>query len=122
MAKDQKKNDVPAEQAKPQAAAPISKSKGRPAPAPAQRTVGPSGKELRGIVRLAGRDIKGDVPLMRAIVRVKGMGQAVGIAVTNMAFKELNVPINTLIGELSEQEMQKIEHMMTHPVEYGVPV
>ncbi len=117
MSKDQKKTNEAAEQP----AAPISKSKGRPQAAAPQRLVGPSGKELRGIVRLAGKDVKGEVPLAQAIVRVKGMGYAIGPAVTKMAFTELAVPTNTLIGELSEQQMQKIEHMMSHPTEYGVP-
>lgn len=113
--KDAKKNDV-----QPQAK-PMTKSKGRPQQAAPQKMVAPSGKELRGIVRIAGKDIKGDVPVSRAITKVKGMGLAMGTAVAKAVFKELAMPESALIGELSEQQMQKLEHVMTHPTEYGVP-
>jgi len=115
--KDSKKNDV-----QPQAKPPMTKSKGRPQQAAPQKMVAPSGKELRGIVRIAGKDIKGDVPVSRAITKVKGMGLAMGFAVGKAVFKELALPEGSLIGELSEQQMQKLEHVMTHPAEYGVPL
>jgi len=91
------------------------------APKPAL-TVAPSGKELRGIVRIAGKDVKGEVPLGQAITRVKGVGGTFGRAVADAAYKELGLPESVLVGELSEQELDRLEYIIKNPREFGVPI
>ena len=45
---------------------------------PSQMAIKPmlsaSGKEIRGVVRLAGRDLRGNLPIRRAIISVRGIG------------------------------------------------
>ena len=62
--------------------------KGRPQ-APQKAIVSESGKEVRGIVRLAGGDLNGSLPLSRAIVSVRGIGINLGKVVSEIACKEL---------------------------------
>ena len=106
------------------AAAPEEKPmhKGRPQQAPMKAVISASGKEVRGIVRLAGCDLRGSLPLRRAITSVKGIGINLGKVVSEIACQQLGMTDKTMIGELSEQEVDKLEHIMRNPSEFGVPV
>jgi len=95
--------------------------KGRPQ-APMKAIVSASGKEVRGIVRLAGCDLRGSLPLRRAITSVKGIGINLGKVVSEIACQQLGMNDTTMIGELSEQEVDKLEHIMRNPTEFGIPV
>ena len=96
-------------------------NKGRP-PAPMKAVISASGKEVRGIVRLAGCDLRGSLPIRRAITSVKGIGINLGKVVSEIACQQLGMNDTTMIGELSEQEVDKLEHIMKNPTEFGVPV
>ncbi|MFA5929575.1 MAG: 30S ribosomal protein S13 [Candidatus Micrarchaeia archaeon] len=106
------------------AAAPEEKPmhKGRPMQAPQKAIISASGKEVRGIVRLAGCDLRGSLPLRRAITSVKGIGINLGKVVSEIACQQLGMTDMTMIGELSEQEVDKLEHIMRNPTEFGVPI
>ena len=95
--------------------------KGRPQ-APMKAVISASGKEVRGIVRLAGCDLRGSLPLRRAITSVKGIGVNLGKVVSEIACQQLGMNDTTMIGELSEQEVDKLEHIMRNPTEFGVPI
>jgi len=90
--------------------------------APMKAVISATGKEVRGIVRLAGCDLRGSLPLSRAITSVKGIGINLGKVVSEIACQQLSMNDKTMIGELSEQEVDKLEHIMRNPTEYGVPV
>ncbi|MCX8194645.1 MAG: 30S ribosomal protein S13 [Candidatus Micrarchaeota archaeon] len=104
------------------------KKKDRSAPAqrkPPQQAgkpiISPSGKEVRGVVRLAGKDLRGTLPINRAIVAVKGVGINLGTVLSSIAIEKLQVNDKTLLGELSEEQIHQLEHILAHPKEYGVP-
>ncbi|MCX6770806.1 MAG: 30S ribosomal protein S13 [Candidatus Micrarchaeota archaeon] len=97
-------------------------NKGRPMQAPMKAVISASGKEVRGIVRLAGYDLRGSLPLRRAITSVKGIGINLGKVVSEIASQQLGINDKTMIGELSEQEVEKLENIMRNPAEFGVPV
>jgi len=94
----------------------------RPQQAPQKAIISASGKEVRGIVRLAGCDLRGSLPLRRAITSVKGIGINLGKVVSEIACQQLGMNDTTMIGELSEQEVDKLENIMRNPTEFGVPV
>ncbi len=104
------------------AAAPEEKPVYKRPQAPQKAIISASGKEVRGIVRLAGCDLKGSLPLRRAITSVKGIGINLGKVVSEIACQQLGMTDMTMIGELSEQEVDKLEHIMRNPTEFGVPV
>jgi len=83
--------------------------------------VSASGKEVKGIVRLAGRDLKGALPIGRAITSVRGVGITLGTVLSQVAFQQLGMNDKTMVGELSEEEVEKLEKILQHPENYGVP-
>ena len=87
----------------------------------AQVILGRDGKEIRGIVRMAGRDIKGQWTVKRAITTVKGIGLNLGSVITGVALSQIGADDKTMIGELNEQQMQKLERVLSRPEEFGVP-
>src|SRR3989338_4434664 len=88
---------------------------------PQKPVVSASGKEIRGVVRLAGKDLRGNLPIRRAIASVKGIGINLGTVISDIATQKLGMNDMTMIGELTEDEVLKLEHVLTHPESYGVP-
>ena len=48
---------------------------GRPQQGPSKPIISASGKEVRQVVRLVGKDLKGNLPLRRAITSVKAFSR-----------------------------------------------
>jgi small subunit ribosomal protein S13 len=95
--------------------------RGRPQQASNKPIISASGKEVRGVVRLAGKDLRGTLPLGRAIISVKGIGLNLGQVISASAYEAMGVNDKTLVGELSEQEVEKLEQILLQPQSYGVP-
>jgi small subunit ribosomal protein S13 len=95
--------------------------KGRPQQAPQKAIVSASGKEVRGVVRLAGKDLNGALPIRRAITSVRGIGVNLGSVISQITYEKLGFNDKTMVGELDEQEVEKLEHILSHPQDYGVP-
>lgn len=96
--------------------------RGRQQQQAAKAVVSASGKEVKGIVRLAGRDINGTLPIKRAITSVKGIGINLGEVVSNIACTSLGFTDKTLVGELTEEELEKLENILHNMGQYGVPI
>jgi len=79
------------------------------------------GEDFRGIVRLAGKDLKGEMPVRRAITRVRGVGERLGAVLGDIAVSQLKLPEDIVVGLLTEGQMDKLEDMLIHPTKYGVP-
>lgn len=112
--------------AKPAAEKPQEKKQDRPRrpqqAAPMKPVVSASGKEVRGVVRLAGRDLRGNLPLRRAITSIRGIGLNLGAVISGIACQQLSINDRTMVGELSEQEIVELEKIVSRPQEFGVPV
>ncbi len=79
-------------------------------------------KEAQSIVRLAGRDINGSMPVKRALSHVKGIGSNLANALSYTIEKELKISGDTKISELSEEQFEKVEEVIKNPAGYGVPL
>jgi small subunit ribosomal protein S13 len=75
---------------------------------------------FRGIVRIAGKDITGHVPLKRALLRVKGIGQSLLNPVSNILAKEMKIDANTKVGELDDAQIEKIDSILFSLHKYGI--
>jgi small subunit ribosomal protein S13 len=75
---------------------------------------------FRGIVRIAGKDITGHVPLKRALLRVKGIGQSLSIPVSNILTREMKLDPNTKVGELDDSQIEKIDSILFNLHKYGI--
>jgi len=78
-------------------------------------------KEIKGIVRIAGRDIKGETKLRMALMRVKGVGVTLSSALTKIISNQFNIPKNTMIGELSDEQVDMLMEIISNPNKYGIP-
>ena len=74
-------------------------------------------EEFNEIVRLADKDIIGDVPIPHAITKVKGASFMYANAVCNVL--KLNKKMK--IGDLPPAEFEKLEDCLRNPAKYKIP-
>ena len=73
--------------------------------------------EFRAILRIADKDVKGEIPLLHAISRAKGAGFMFANAIVNV----LKLDKNKKVGSMSAEEIKKIEDVMRNPSKYNIP-
>jgi small subunit ribosomal protein S13 len=100
---------------------PASAPKGRPVVVPTGPILGTNGVEIRGIVRMAGRDLKGQWTVPRSLKTIRGIGINLGQLISDVALKQLKITPKAMIGELDEGQMKKLEEILAHPDKFGVP-
>ncbi len=76
---------------------------------------------LRGIVRIAGRDLPGAMPLRRGLLYIKGFGHVMSRAVAKIIEKKLNIPQTKLVGELTDEDVEKIDNLLFNLSEEDLP-
>jgi small subunit ribosomal protein S13 len=83
----------------------------------------PEEKEsFRGIVRIAGKDVKGQVRLIRSLDAVRGIGHTMAAAAARVIQKELSLKPDMRVGDLSEEQVEKIDKILYTLHEHeGVP-
>ena len=74
-------------------------------------------QEFKQLVRLGGADIDGNKKVYYALRRIKGISYSFSSAVCTMS----NLDMNIKIGTLSEEELKKIEDIITNPLKYEIP-
>jgi small subunit ribosomal protein S13 len=84
--------------------------------------VAESGKpELKGIIRIVGKDLKGTDTVYSALPKIRGVGRNIGTILSKVVEDKLKIKRETNVGYLSEDELLKIEGVLKDPVKYGVP-
>ncbi len=78
-------------------------------------------EEIRGIVRIANKDLDGHKPIPEAILAIKGIGVNLANAIAEVASEKLGVDKETKVGALTEEQTELLEKIILNPVEYGVP-
>ena len=71
-------------------------------------------KGVKGIIRLAGTDMFGEVPLRSAVMRVRGVGHTTGLAIARILSKKFSVPDSTDVGDLTEKQLSEIDEVLLH--------
>jgi len=74
-------------------------------------------KEIRGIIRIAGADIKGETQLFTSLQRIKGVSGTLANAVCRVH----NLDRNRKVGTLTDSEIKKIEETLKNPTKFGIP-
>jgi small subunit ribosomal protein S13 len=74
-------------------------------------------REFRHVLRVAGSNIDGTKKLVYGLTRIRGVGASYASAVVRAA--ELRPEVR--MGDLSEEEVQKLENVMRDPAKYGLP-
>ena len=77
--------------------------------------------EIRYIVRIASRDLNGNLPIYHALCGIKGVGTRLARMMAYRFEEEHRVPTTTKLGDLSEDMDAKLEAIVLHPTEHGLP-
>jgi small subunit ribosomal protein S13 len=75
----------------------------------------------RGIVRIAGRDMRGELPLSRALLSVRGFGHTLSKIVSMIIEKKLGFKPTMKVGDLSDEDIGKIDKVLYAVQEQGIP-
>ncbi len=81
----------------------------------------PVNEDFRGIVRIAGKDVLGHVPLKRALIRVRGVGHTMSGILADIINTKLSISPDTQVGSISEQQVEKIDYILSNAQEYNLP-
>ena len=80
----------------------------------------PEEEGVRGIIRLAGKDVRGHLPLSRALLAVKGIGHTTSRQVSQILAKELNVSPNVKVGTFDDAQIEKLDGVLMSMQEHGL--
>jgi len=64
--------------------------------------------EYKEIVRMLDTDIKGSVPIVEGLTRIKGIGPTLSRAI----LRKLGIPLNKRVGFLSNEEIDQLENII----------
>lgn len=82
---------------------------------------GPEKKIATTIVRIAGKDVDGGLPISDALRQVKGIGHNLADSLSIVISNKLSIPRDTKMGELKEDQLAIIEKIIKNPIDYGIP-
>jgi len=77
-----------------------------------------SNPEFKAMVRIAGADCDGNLSLMQGLNRVEGVGLNFARAVATV----LGISPWMRVGNLTDEQVTKIEEALKDPMKYGIPV
>jgi small subunit ribosomal protein S13 len=78
-------------------------------------------ESFRGIVRIAGKDVKGQLPLRSSLLHVRGIGHTIAAAAAKVIQKELKISPDTRVGDLSEKQVEEVDNVLFNLGKYEVP-
>lgn len=88
---------------------------------PEEKTVKKPREDIRYIVRIAGKDLKGELPLHMALQGIKGIGHRTARNIAIVFEKETGKSFDTRLGTLGEEFDKKIEDIVLHPDKHNLP-
>ncbi|MBI2079690.1 30S ribosomal protein S13 [Candidatus Micrarchaeota archaeon] len=77
---------------------------------------------FKGIVRIAGKDIRGQVKLRQALTYVRGIGTNLSYPISKLLHSELNIGPDTRVGDLSEGQIENIDKVLFSIGDYATKV
>ncbi|MGY5144495.1 MAG: 30S ribosomal protein S13 [Candidatus Nitrosopumilus sp. bin_32a] len=77
-----------------------------------------SAQEYRHIVRIIGNDIRGEKKMIIGLTQIKGLGYSFATAILDT----LKINPNSNIGNLTEENVQAIEKLITDPIASNFPI
>ncbi|MFH1750472.1 MAG: 30S ribosomal protein S13, partial [Candidatus Micrarchaeota archaeon] len=75
---------------------------------------------FRGIVRVYGKDLDGHFNIYKALLRVRGIGATLARVMEKIIIRELKITNKTRVGDISEEQMDKIDAILKNPTAHGV--
>ncbi len=75
---------------------------------------------VRGIIRLAGKDVRGNLPLSRALNSVRGIGHSLRKVVAKIIAAELNVDSEIKVGKFTDAQIEKLDAILANLQDRGI--
>ncbi len=73
--------------------------------------------KMKGIVRVAGRDLKGERRIQAALSGLKGVGPSMARAIVHAS----DIEGTQKVGNLEDEEVDQLEKVLGDPIEHGIP-
>ena len=77
----------------------------------------PSTEEAQSIVRIIDKDVPGDTSIWKALTKVRGISFMLSSAICTV----LDLDRSTKVGNLTPEQIAKIEDCAKNPAKYGIP-
>jgi small subunit ribosomal protein S13 len=87
----------------------------------AKKPVKEEKESFRGIVRIAGKDVKGQIRLRRALLSVRGISHTLAVAASSAINRELSIDPESRVGDLSEEQIEKVDAVLHSLQDHKVP-
>lgn len=113
--KNAKKEIKKKEKEREKEAKPAKKPERKPAPKEEDR------EGYRGIVRIAGKDMRGHIPFKRSLLRVRGISHGLTNSIAASIKKELGIAPDMKVGELTDEQIEKIDKILFSLSEHNLP-
>jgi len=84
---------------------------------PAQKVFVPEGREVKDVVRIAGKELNGHKPIYVELVKLQG----VNWRFSHAACIALGINKWQALGSLTDEELEKLEDCLKNPEKYGIP-
>jgi len=78
--------------------------------------------DFRHIVRIASKDLNGNLPVYRALTKVKGIGIRMAKNMAIVFEKETKVAFDSKLGSMPEEMDKKLEDIVLFPEKHGIPI
>lgn len=82
----------------------------------------PIDENMRHIVRIAGKDLDGTMPICMAIAEVKGVGSNLASSIARIFVGKEGISGTMQLGKLTEAQSDELADIILNPMKYGVPV
>ena len=76
---------------------------------------------FRYIVRIAGKDLNGSLPISMALTGIKGVGHRMAKNISIAFEKQSGISHDSLIGKIPEEQEKRLEEIVLLPSKFGVP-
>ena len=73
--------------------------------------------QFKQIARIANTDVNGALPVHHSLTKIQGISFSFSNAICNI----LNIDKKTKIGDLSQEEIKKVEDVINFPSKYNLP-
>jgi small subunit ribosomal protein S13 len=70
------------------------------------------GGTKKGIIRIAGKDMGGDLKLKNAVLRIRGIGHSLRNAIVGLIHRKLGISPEVQIGDLSDAQIEGIDKVL----------
>jgi len=73
--------------------------------------------EFKKIIRIANADLDGSKRVEHALIKIKGVSWALSHAIREV----MGLPRDTLLSDLSKEQLDKIKEILESPAKFGIP-